>query len=100
MWIGDLFNILSDYEKKLIYDISLKWHKEEERKRKLIREKNKIIIENLTDNNISPRLLTALLDFYSDSIVNEDYDIKLIDIKNVRGVGKELIKEFNKLFNI
>lgn len=98
MWVGDLFNILSDYEKELIYDISLKWHKEEERKRKLLREENSRIIKKLTNDKISPRLLTSLLDYYSDSKVNEDYNIKLIDIKNIRGVGKELAKEFNNLF--
>lgn len=99
MFIGDMFNILSDDEKELIYIIATKWHKEEERKRKLIREENKIIIQTLTKYTISSRLLTALLDYHKDSRV-DGYHIKLIDIKNVRGVGKELIKEYNKLFKI
>lgn len=97
MFIGDMFNILSDHEKDLMYIIATKWHKEEERKRKLLREENKISLINLTKNNISPRLLTALLDYHVDSRI-DSYYIKLIDIKNVRGVGKELIKEYNKLF--
>ena len=99
MFIGDMFNILSDDEKELMYIIATKWHKEEERKRKLIREENKIIIQTLTKYTISSRLLTALLDYHKASRV-DSYHIKLIDIKNVRGVGKELIKEYNKLFKI
>jgi len=99
MFIGDMFNILSDHEKDLMYIIATKWHKEEERKRKLLREENKITLNDLTENKISPRLLTALLDYHVDSRI-DSYYIRLIDVKKVRGIGKELIKEYNNLFKI
>jgi hypothetical protein len=97
MFIGDMFNILSDNEKDLMYIIATKWHKEKQRKIKLLREENKISLINLTKNSISPRLLTALLDYHVDSRI-DSYHIRLIDVKNVRGIGKELIKEYNNLF--
>ncbi len=99
MFVGDMFNVLSDDEKDLMYIIANKWNDEKQRKIKLLRQENKMVLNKLTKNTISSRLLTALLDYYIDSRVDR-FHIRLIDIKNVRGVGKELIKEYNKLFKI
>jgi len=98
MYIRDLFDILSEGEKELMYDLCRTWKKQEEEKRKKLREENKKILLELSDNKISARLLTALLDYYEDHKVNEELMLKHIYLKNVRNIGKVGIEEFNKLF--
>jgi hypothetical protein len=98
MYIRDLFDILSKSEKELMYDLCRIWKKQEEDKRKKLREENKKILLELSDNKISARLLTALLDYYYDKKVNEELELEHIYLKNVRNIGKVGIKEFNKLF--
>lgn len=98
MYIKDLFNILSDSDKDLMYIIATTWHKEEEKRKKTLREENKKILLDLTNNKMSARLLTALLDYYEDHKVNEELMLEHICLKNVRNIGKVGIEEFNKLF--
>jgi len=98
MYIKDLFNILSESEKDLMYDFCKIWKKQEEEKRKKLREENKKMLLELSDNKISARLLTALLDYYEDHKVNEELKLEHIYLKNVRNIGKVGIEEFNKLF--
>jgi hypothetical protein len=99
MYIRDLFDVLSESEKELLYDLCRRWKKQEEEKRKKLREENKKILLELSDNKISARLLTALLDYYMDHKVNEEYELEHIYLKNVRNIGKVGIEEFNKLFS-
>jgi hypothetical protein len=98
MYIRDLFDILSEGEKELMYDLCRIWKKQEEEKRKKLREENKKILLDLSDNKMSARLLTALLDYYENHKVNEELMLEHICLKNVRNIGKVGIEEFNKLF--
>jgi hypothetical protein len=72
MHVEKLFNTLDNWEREQMLQLCNRWQREENSRLANIRSKNSVILSELT-----PRVRTALLDYYSN------HEVSITDLSNL-----------------